>query len=502
MAWGKDRKQVPQSDAERWHPPSNLWNKIEGPSDFFYRLWINRTFRKLLPGVALFIILLSIPNPDGLTWEGQKALALFVFIVYLWITETFPLPVTAFMAGVGLLVMGVYTGDGKTVDAFAPYASDAVFMVLGSLIMAQGLVSSGGDKLLASSLMNRFATSTFRLLGGIILMSALMSAVIPGHAVAAFMLPVVYSLIMATNIKDNRGETVAMIIAIAMGCEVGSLATPSGGARNAIAIGYLQELPTYGQQITYLDWVIMALPLTLILIPVAFLILLAAFKVKNRPLEVEPLPSDNNLGLRPYLGIAILVATIVMFLTLSDMFSLGTVAMIGGILMFIFGLLRWDVARGELRWGVIFIYGAALTMGAALTNTGAAFWLADKAMGGLGLIGIFALLTLVVVVASIFTNIMSDAAAVALLLPIVVPMAIIVGADDAQKTDYAFYTTMATALASGFAYITVFGTPPNTIVHASGKVTAKDFLKAGLPMWFASIVIMLILINTYWRWLA
>ena len=501
MAWGKDRKHVPLSGVDHRHHPSNLWNNIEGPSDFLYRLWINRTFRKLIPGVVLFIILLALPNPDGLSWEGQKALALFVFIVYLWITETFPLPVTAFMAGVGLLVMGVYTGDGKTVDAFAPYASDAVFMVLGSLIMAQGLVSSGGDKLLASGLMNRFATSTFGLLGGIILISALMSAVIPGHAVAAFMLPVVYSLIIATNIKDSRGETVAMIIAIAMGCEVGSLATPSGGARNAIAIGYLQELPTYGQQITYLEWVVLALPLTLILIPVAFLILLVAFKVKNRPLEVEPLPTDDSMGLRPYLGLMILVATIIMFLTLSDRLSLGTVAMIGGILMFIFGLLRWDVARGELRWGVIFIYGAALTMGAALTNTGAAFWLADKAIGGLGLIGIFLLLTLVVVVASIFTNIMSDAAAVALLLPVVVPMAIIVGADDAQKTEYAFYTTMATALASGFAYITVFGTPPNTIVHASGKVTAKDFLKAGLPMWFASIVIMLVMVNTYWRWL-
>ncbi len=502
MARGKDGRHVPQSDEERGHPPPNLWLNIEGPSDFLYRIWINRTFRKLLPGVVLFVILLSIPNPDGLSWEGQKALALFVLIVYLWITETFPLPVTAFMAGVGLLVLGVYSGEGKTADAFAPYASDAVFMVLGSLMMAQGLVSSGGDKIIASGLMNRFATSTYGLLGGIILISALISAVIPGHSVAAFMLPVVYSLIMATNIKDNRGETVAMIIAIAMGCEVGSLATPSGGARNAIAIGYLQELPVYGQQITYMEWVVLALPITLILIPVAFVILMVGFKVKNRPLEVEPLPTADSLGLRPYLGIAILVATIVMFLTLSDHLSLGTVAMIGGILMFVFGLLPWDVARGELRWGVIFIYGAALTMGAALTKTGAAFWLADKAVGGLGLIGIFALLTLILILAAIFTNIMSDAATVALLLPIVVPMAIIIGADDAQKTEYAFYTTMATSMASGFAYITVFGTPPNTIVHASGKVTAKDFLRVGLPLWFASIVIMLIMVNTYWRWLA
>ncbi|NIP36848.1 MAG: hypothetical protein GWN18_17935, partial [Thermoplasmata archaeon] len=65
--------------------------------------------------------------------------------------------------------------------------------------------------------------------------------------------------------------------------------------------------------------------------------------------------------MRPYIGLAILMVTVIMFLTLSEILSLGAVAMIGGILMFVFGLLRWETARGEIRWGVIFIYGAALT---------------------------------------------------------------------------------------------------------------------------------------------
>jgi len=425
-------------------------------------------------------------------------MALFVFIVYLWITETFPLPVTAFMAGVGLLVLGIYTGPDRATRAFTPYAADAVFMVLGSLIMAQGLVSSGADRIIASNLVHKFATSTWRLLLGIVVISALISAVIPGHSVAAFMLPVVYSTIMATDMRDNRGEMAAMVIAIAMGCEVGSLATPSGGARNAIAIGFLQDLPEFGSQITYVEWVRLALPLSLILIPVTFIILALVFKVRNRALVVAPLAAGPDQGLRPYLGMAILVATTVMFVTLSDRLSLGAVAMIGGVLMFVFGLLRWDAARGEIRWGVIFIYGAALTIGKAMEDVGAAPWLADKFLGGLGVLTILALLTVVIIVAALFTNFMSDAAATALLLPIVVPMAIIVGAEGGMQSEYAFLVTMATALASGFAYITVFGTPPNTIVHASGLVTSKDFLKGGLALWLASLLIMLVLINTYW----
>lgn len=478
--------------------PTELWVDIQGPSDLLYRLWINRTFRKLVPGLIIFTILFLIPTPDGLSLEGQRTLALFIFIAYLWITETFPLPVTAFMAGVGLLVLGIYTGPDKATNAFAPYAADAVFMVLGSLIMAQGLISSGGDRIIAAALIKNFASSTWKLLAGIVVISAAISAVIPGHSVAAFMLPVVYSTIMATNMKDNRGEMAAMIMGIAMGCEVGSLATPSGGARNAIAIGYLQELPQHGQQITYMEWVTLAMPLTLILIPVTILILALVFRVSNRSLVVTPLEDPVERGIRPYLGLAILVATVVMFLTLSDVLSLGAVAMIGGILMFVFGLLRWDAARGEIRWGVIFIYGAALTIGKAMDETQASFWLADGLLGGLGLASLIALIVVVVLIVASFTNLMSDAAATALFLPIVVPMAIILG-KGGNESEYAFMVTMATALAAGFAYITVFGTPPNTIVHASGLVTTRDFMKAGAVLWVASILIMLVFVNTYWR---
>jgi sodium-dependent dicarboxylate transporter 2/3/5 len=373
-------------------------------------------------------------------------------------------------------------------------------MVLGSLIMAQGLISSGGDKLIAAYMIRNFASSTWKLMGGIVIICATISSVVPGHSVAAFMLPVVYSTIMATNMKDNHGETAAMIMAIAMGCAVGALATPSGGARNAIAIGYLQELPEFGRQISYLEWVKFALPLTLILIPVTFVVLVLVFKVRNRPLEVTPLLRPENQGMRPYLGIGILLATVVMFITLSDALSLGAVAMIGGILMFVFGLLRWDVARGELRWGVIFIYGAALTIGAAMEEAGTSAWLADNLLSGLGLATAMALVAVVVLMVASFTNLMSDAAATALFLPIVVPTAILLG-EGGNESEYALIVTMATALASGLAFVTVFGTPPNTIVHASGLITSKDFMKAGSVLWVTAVFIMLLVINTYWRWL-
>jgi sodium-dependent dicarboxylate transporter 2/3/5 len=500
MAERKERTRYKPDKEDRFNRPSALWVDIEGPADLLYRIFINRTFRKMVPGAIIFVVLLLVPLEGTITMAAQRTIALFVLVVYLWVSETFPLPVTAFMAGVGLLVLGVYTGSDRTVHAFSPYAADAVFMVLGSLIMAQGLVSSGADRLLASGLLRRFTSSTNRLLFGIILLTSLLSAVVPGHSVAAFMLPVIYSTVMATEMKDRPNEIIAMIIAIAVGCEVGSLATPSGGARNAIAIGYINDYSGGLESITYFEWVELALPLTLLLIPFTYVIIKLVFKVEGRPITVKAPDKEGKEGIRPYIGMAILITTIILFLTVSDTLSLGAVAMIGGVLMFVFGLLRWETARGEIKWGVIFIYGAALTLGNALRSQNAFDWLAEGAVDAFGGLGIYAIITIIVIVTALVTNIMSDAAAVALTLPIVLPIVLAVGGTAGEVDAHILLiTSMATAIASGFAYITVFATPPNTIVHASGLVTSKDFLKAGVPIWVASLVIMLILVNTYWK---
>ncbi|PXF19758.1 MAG: hypothetical protein CXX75_02020, partial [Methanobacteriota archaeon] len=234
-----------------------------------YRLWLNRTFRKLLAGgVILFVIWLLLLTTT-LPTDGRHVLLFFLLIIYLWVSEVFPLPVTALMAGTGLVLLGLRSRD----DAFAPYASDAVFMILGSLIIAQGISASGAESLIIRKLLAPFTASTYRLLGGLIIVSTLMAAVIPDHSVAAIMLPIVLTVIDKTTIRDHPREMVAFTLAVAFGCSIAGLATPSGGARNVIAIGFLQQ---YGLQIDYLDWVVLAAPITLVLMPLLFVTLIFA----------------------------------------------------------------------------------------------------------------------------------------------------------------------------------------------------------------------------------
>ena len=156
-----------------------------------YRIWLDKTFRKLLAGgVILFVIWLFLLT-TSLPADGRHVFLFFLFIIYLWVSEAFPLPVTALMAGTGLVLLGLRSRD----DAFSPYASDAVFMILGSLIIAQGISASGTESLIIRKLLAPFTTSTYRLLGGLIIVSTLMAAVIPDHSVAAIMLPIVLTII-------------------------------------------------------------------------------------------------------------------------------------------------------------------------------------------------------------------------------------------------------------------------------------------------------------------
>ena len=453
-----------------------------------YRLWLNRTFRKLLAGgVILFVIWLLLLTTT-LPADGRHVLLFFLLIIYLWVSEVFPLPVTALMAGTGLVLLGLRSRD----DAFAPYASDAVFMILGSLIIAQGISASGAESLIIRKLLAPFTASTFRLLGGLIIVSTLMAAVIPDHSVAAIVLPIILTIIDKTDIRDHPREMVAFTLAVAFGCSIAGLATPSGGARNVIALGFLQQ---EGLRIDYLDWVVLAAPITLALMPLLFVTLIVANQLRNRSLDYH-LPPAEPLRDRQLLALAILGGTFLLFLTSGRTgLTLGTVAMLGAIAMHVCGVLEWDDSRRQLRWGVMFIYGAALTLGAAMVDHGVAEWLA------LGIFGMvegggdnLLLFSVIILLGVALTNIMSDGAAAAVLVPITLAVGVAAGLTGADLAMVAILTAISTA----FAFMTAFGTPPNLIVHASGIPGSADFVRNGVPMVLLAVLVLLAAQRYYW----
>jgi len=182
------------------------------------------------------------------------------------------------------------------------------------------------------------------------------------------------------------------------------------------------------------------------------------------------------------------------WVTISGRIGMGTVALIGVCLYLSLGLVKWDDISVNVNWGVVLLYGGAISLGVEMKDTGAAEWLAGSilelltplgANHGLGLNAAVAALT------TLLTNTMSNGAAVAVLGPITLNMA-------AEAGDSPIVVGLVTAVSSAFAYFTVVGTPACTIVYASGYLKTTDFLKVGWRMFLASFLLVLLMSQLYW----
>lgn len=449
-----------------------------------------RRFRKLLFGLLLLGVLAFAPGPRDLSVDGQRAIALFVFLVYMWVSEALPLPITALTAGVGLLLLGIKDDPN---EAFEPYAQDTFFFILGSLILADGITKSGADEVLAHRILKVFGHDTHTLLFGIVASTAILAAFVSDHAIAAIMLPLILGLLRNTGLRRNPRIAAAFIMAVAFGANIAGLATPSGGSRNAIALGYMRDL--YDIQVDYLDWMLHAAPITLVLIPVVYLVLAGVYRVPYQKLDRTKLDDGNvRLNRQQRWAVTILIVTVLLWVFASHTLGLGAIAVIGSVLMFAAGILDWEDTRSTIPWGVAFVYGAALVMGRVLKETGAADWLAAHAFAVMPVHTALLLVVVVVLVTVIMTNFLSDGATVAVIAPITLALALLAGYSVESMG-------ILTALSSAFAFVLVIGTPPNLIVYASGLVRPKDFFKAGLPMTLAAVGITLAAAFWYWPWL-
>jgi len=443
--------------------------------------------RKMVVGVVLGAILLWLPEPQGLSPQGKDALVLFGLLVYFWATEALPLPVTALGAGVGLVVLGIVDTPN---EAWSPYAQDTIFFLLGSLILADAVTKTDTDRILSARILRVMGRSTDSLLLAIILASSLPAMVISDHAVAAVMVPLVISMLRATDLLGRPNIAAAYMLAIAFGANIAGLATPSGGARNAIVLGYLDEL--HGIRIGYLEWALHAVPITLVLIPVVFLVLKTVFRVPHEPIDRAALALDRSrLDRTQRTTLAIIGGTVALWMVLGEEIGLGTVAIIGAVSLFVLGILDWVDTRRRIAWGVPLIYGAALTMGAALKETGAAEWLARTLLGASPWDTATALLLTALVVTVLLTNFMSDGGTTAVLAPVTLSIAALAAVPVDQMG-------LATAIGSAFSFVLVIGTPPNVIAYSSGLFSTKDIAKAGSVLTVVALAVMVVVVTVYW----
>ncbi|VAV90910.1 Sodium-dependent anion transporter family [hydrothermal vent metagenome] len=452
-------------------------------------------------GFALYLA----PTPEGLSREGHIVLVISMVAVVLFVTEPVPLPSVALMIIVAqIMLMGLDSSE-----VARSLMSDSVLFIMGSLMLAVAVVKQQLDKRIAYMIVRVTGTGVFGICVGISFVCGVLASIIGEHTVAAMMLPVAVTLVTLTsdNPKKVKGLAAVLLFSISYGCAIGGIGTPSGGARNAIMIGYWKDFffdptdpATRAFLVDYVRWIKFAYPIFLAQLPLVTVILFAAFKPERKTLSRavvklrKQIEDQGPMKANDWLAVGIFFGTLVAWITLSEHIGLGTVALFGAILFLAVGLVPWNDMNSGVNWGVVLLYAATISLGVQMKDSGAAEWIATSFLAllkplnmdhGLPLLAAYTGLTTVV------TNTMSAGAAVAVLGPIALRTAELTGESPLALG-------FITAISSSFAYFTAAAHPAFTIVYASGYLKAADFFRVGWRMALMSAFVLLAAAKFYW----
>jgi len=327
---------------------------------------------------------------------------------------------------------------------------------------------------------------------------ALLSFVMPEHGVAALFLPIIVSILIAMKLvprQSNFGKI--SMLCVAYGCSIGSLGTLIGGARNPLTIGVLSDI---GITVTFFDWMKYSMPVVFISLPLVWLVLQFSFPIEIKDITMAKKEIDNQLAISKKMGrselmvLVILIFTVLLWIFFSSFPYLGlaVISLLGGILLFLTGCISWKDVEKRVPWGIILLYGGAITLGMGMQGTGAGEWIAHLLFKNVGSNPYLVIFT-IIIFTILLTNAMSNIGAVAILLPI----GIAISAEIPGISP--LFASMAIALSGGLAFMLVIATPGNAITYSSGYFSTRDLFKAGSVSNIICILVIFTVAVVYWK---
>ena len=453
-------------------------------------------------GPLAFILILSFFKPAGLSAEARAILASTAWVAIWWITEAIPIAVTALLP----IILFPLSGGldlGTTTESFG---HKYVFLYMGGFIIAIAIEKWNLHKRIALNIINFIGSDIKKIILGFMVATAFLSMWISNTATAVMMLPIGIAII--TQLKDNpntiENETnlfgKALMLAIAYSASIGGIATLIGTPPNLVLAGVV--LNTYGYEITFLQWFMFGFPISIVLLFLCWKYLTTyAFDFQQKEF---PGGKDEINRLLKLLGkisyeeklVAFVFGTTAFFwITRSLLFDKllpklddTIIAITFAIVLFLIPskdrnqkLMTWDDAV-KLPWGIILLFGGGMAIASGFETSGLAVWLGNQMTTFAGLTTIILILLLITAV-NFLTEITSNLATTAMLLPVLAPMAITVDI-------HPFILMVGAAVAASCAFMLPVATPPNAVVFGSGYLRIPDMVSKGFVMNIISIIIL------------
>ncbi|MGI9236986.1 MAG: SLC13 family permease [Woeseiaceae bacterium] len=455
----------------------------------------------LFLGPSLSILMMLVGAPADLSDAGWFTAAVGVLMAVWWATEAMPIAATALIPLVAFPLLGI----ASIQDTAAPYANKVIYLFLGGFIIAFAMQRWNLHRRIALTVLQHVGGNGRSLIGGFMLASAIISMWVMNTSTTMMLLPIAVSIITVIHNsvdgmddKAKQSFQYSLLLGVAYGATIGGMATLVGTAPNALFAAFMQE--SYGTDIDFSRWMLVGLPLSAMMLPLAWLVLTRwIFKVdfktsaEGRAL-LKKMKDDMGKMTTPETRVAIVFVCVaslwifgdavghikgLQFLSVVGELDDSSIAILGAIALFLIPsgdksdpiLLRWTYAE-KLPWSVLILFGGGLTLASAVTRTGLAEWLGSS-LQAVGMLPLAAIVIIAATMIIFLTELTSNIATTATFLPVVGAIAIESGFDP-------IVLTVPVTFAASCAFMLPVATPPNAIVFGSGMLTIPKMARAGL----------------------
>jgi len=446
----------------------------------------------LFLGPLLFLLVLMLPLPEGMSPAGLSVAAVTVLMAVWWVSEAIPVPATALLPIVLFPLLGVLSGA----DVTRAYGNHLIYLFLGGFLIAVTMERWNLHHRIALHTIRMVGVTPRRIVLGFMLATAFLSMWISNTATTMMMVTIAMAVLREVEheIDHQPGELwfgTILMLGICYAASIGGVATLIGTPPNVIFAGVLEK--TYGISISFTDWMGFALPLSMLMLALTWLyltrILCPDTKI-NLPGGGEFIQRQlDGLGpmSRQEKQVALVFATVALMWILRGLYQPAglamvkdsTIAIAGALLLFLIPvnlkkrefLLDWKTAV-TIPWDIIILFGGGFALAQGFGESGLTRWLAEQltVLQGFDTLLVIAVVVLLVI---FLTEVTSNTATASLLLPV---MGALATAIDVSP----FGLMVATVIAASFAFMLPVATPPNAIVFSSRCVTIPQMVRSGI----------------------
>lgn len=437
-----------------------------------------------LLAASIFFIMQNL----SFTYEVAATAGIAICCVVWWIFEPIPIPVTSLLPIASFPLLGVLSPQ----QVGAAYGSSLILLLLGGFLLSTAMSYSGAHKRIALGMVNLFGNQhPKRVVFGFICASALLSMWISNTATTLMLLPVAIAVLQNTDYKQLATP---LFLGIAYAASIGGIGTPIGTPPNLIFMQVYED--TTGKSISFMQWMMYALPLVIIFIPILGIWLTRNLK-SSATIKIPEVGKWNSHERRVLIVFAL---TALLWITRREPFggwsgfldlqfaNDASIALLAVILLFIIPkgetsgqaqgktnakgdrLLNWESAQ-NIPWGVLLLFGGGMCLAKAFTVSGLSGYLGE-AIVGVSALPIFLTICAIAVVVTFLTEATSNTATTALLMPVLAAAAL--GMEIDPKI-----LMLPAAMSASCAFMLPVATAPNSVVYGSGHVSSQTMAREG-----------------------